>query len=241
MKRLALAGMLALAVTAAAAAAGPALDHTAAGSAAAKASLITKTDLGSGWTSSATKGAGIEVSCTGHVPSGKGIVETGAAASPSFAGGQAGPFVVQETSVYKTSAQASAYWKRAVDAGVVNCTRQALETITAKGIKIKIDSQGPIKVQQVGKLTAGYRVVATLSSAKQKSLKTYMDWIFVGKGNALTQIEISAFSQAVPAKYEYALATIAYSRMGATASAGSSSSSSGSKSSGSGGSKPPSA
>jgi hypothetical protein len=236
--KLALAGMLALAVTAVAAAAGPAVEHTAAGTAAAKASLITKKDLGSGWRSSATKGAGIEVSCTGHVPSGKGIVETGAAASPSFAGGQAGPFIVQETSVYGTSAQASAYWKRAVNAGVVNCTRQALETITSQGIKVKIDSQGPIKVQRVGSLTAGYRVVATLTSKTQKRLKTYMDWIFVGKGNALTQIEISDFTQAVPPKYEYALAVIAYSRMGKTATG---SSGSGSPTSGSGGSKLPTA
>ena len=74
-----------------------------------------------------------------------------------------------------------------------------------------------------------------------------MDWIFVGKGNSLTQIEISDFSQAVPAKYEYALALIAYSRMGGTAVAGSGSSGSGgsgsskSSGSGSGGSKLPTA
>ena len=220
-KLLAFAGVLALTVTAAAAAAGPVVEHTAAGTSAAKASLLTKTDLGSGWTATTTKGAGIEVSCSGHMPNGKGIVETGAAASPSFAGGSTGPFIVQETSVYKTSRQTSAYWQRAVNAGLVTCTRQALESITSKGIKVKIDSQGALKLQQVAPLTAGYRVVATLSSKTQKALKTYMDWIFVAKGNTLTQIEISDFTQPVPAKYEYALALIAYDHMGGKASAGS--------------------
>ena len=37
-------------------------------------------------------------------------------------------------------------------------------------------------------MTAGYRVVATLSSATQKNLKTYLDWIFVGHGTGVTQI-----------------------------------------------------
>jgi hypothetical protein len=230
--KLALAATLALAVTAVAAAAGPALEHTAAGTAAAKASLLTRTDLGTGWTATTTKGAGIEVSCSGHVPNGKGIVETGAAASPSFAGGSTGPFIVQETSVYKTTGQASTYWKRAVDPGLVACTRQALESISSHGIKIKILSQGPLQVQRVAPLTAGYRVVAMLSSKTEKSLKTYMDWIFVGKGSSLTQIEISDFTQPVPAKYEYALAVIAYSRMGGKATGGASGSS-GAKSSGS--------
>jgi hypothetical protein len=236
--KLALAGTLALAVTAAAAAAGPAVQHTTAGTAAANASLLTKTDLGNHWTDTATKGAGIEVACTGHVPSGKGIVETGAAASPSFSGGSTGPFIVQETSVYKTSGQASTYWKRAVNAGVVACMRQALQTITAKGIKLNIDSQGPLQVQQVSPQTAGYRVVATLSSKTNKGLKAYMDWIFVGKGNELTEIEISDFTQAVPAKYEYALALIAYNRMGKKTASGSGGSGGGSGSKSSGGSKP---
>jgi hypothetical protein len=217
--KLPLAGGLAaaLVLAGAAGAAGPAIQHTAAGTAAARASLLTRIDLGSSFTATATKGAGIQVSCTGHVPSGKGIVETGAAASPSFSGGGAGPFIIQETSVYATTAQASTYWSRAVNAGLVSCTRQALETITSKGIKVKVDSQGPLQVQQVSPQTAGYRVVATLTSKTQKGLKTYMDWILVGKGNALTEIEISAFTP-VPAKYEYALALIAYDRMGAKAS-----------------------
>jgi hypothetical protein len=221
--KLALASGLGAALVAAgaAAAAGPTVAHTAAGVAAAKATLITRADLGAGWTGTATKGAGIEVSCTGHVPNGKGIVETGAAASPSFSGGGAGPFIVQETSVYRTSAQAGAYWKRAVNAGLVSCTRQAIQTLGTKGIKVKITSQGPLTVQQVGPLTAGYRVVATLTSKTQKGLKTYMDWILVGKGDTLTEIEISAFMP-VPAKYEYALALIAYNRMGAASGSGSS-------------------
>ena len=203
----------ALVIAGSAAAAGPAIRHTTAGTAAARASLITKSDLGSGWTATPTPSTGIQVICTGHVPSGTGIVETGAASSPSFAGGKLGPFIVQETSVYATQGEAGTWWKRAVTAGLVSCARQSLDTIRSKGIKVKLISQGPLTVQQVGPMTAGYRVVAALTSKTQKGLKTYVDWILVGSGKSLTEIMISSFQQ-VPAKYEYALALIAYHNMG---------------------------
>ena len=57
-------------------------------------------------------------------------------------------------------------------------------------------------------MTAGYRVVATLTSATQKNLKTYLDWIFVGHGAGVTQIVVSSF-QPLPVKYEHALAVLA--------------------------------
>ena len=109
------AGVVAAADSAGAARAdGPALRETAAGATAERASLLTRTDLGAGWTATTTGASGLLVSCNAHRPSGAGIVETGDASSPTFAAGKAGPFIVQVTSVYGSDAQASAYWRRAV-------------------------------------------------------------------------------------------------------------------------------
>ena len=62
-------------------------------------------------------------------------------------------------------------------------------------------------------MTAAYRVVATLSSTAEKGLRTYVDWILVGRGRALTEIMISSF-RLPPADFEQALALTADARMG---------------------------
>src|SRR5580765_7268954 len=97
-----------------AAAAAPAEKHTAVGTTAAKASLLELSDLGKAWSAGATGTPGIHLACQGWSPSGKGVVETGAAGSPSFASTRVGPFISQTTSVYASPGQASAYWARAV-------------------------------------------------------------------------------------------------------------------------------
>src|SRR5262249_26673053 len=80
---------------------------------------------------------GLHLSCTGWSPSGKGIIETGAAGSPSFANTRVGPFVSQTTSGYWGAEQASAYWARAVrrglGAGVVQ-TENALAKLVASRV-----------------------------------------------------------------------------------------------------------
>jgi hypothetical protein len=197
----------------AAGAPGPAVRQTRAGTAAAQASLLTRKDLGAGWTATATRASGLLVSCSGHRPSGAGVVETGNASSPTFAAGRVGPFIVQVTSVYASAAQASTYWRRAVTAGLVACARQSLQTISARGIRVRVLSQGALPLAKVAPMTAGYRVVASLSSAAERDLKTYVDWILVGRGRALTEIMISSFAQP-PADFEHALALIADARMG---------------------------
>src|SRR3954466_3005327 len=101
------------------AAAAPAMHHTAAGTAVAKSTLLTKVDLGKSWTSTpATSQQGVNLGCKGFQPSGAGIVETGIATSPKFSFGTtgAGPFVAQNSSVYATTGQANLYWSRAVKA-----------------------------------------------------------------------------------------------------------------------------
>jgi hypothetical protein len=199
-----------------AAAAGPAVRGTSAGAAAAKVSLLSTTDLGKGWTAVGKAGtSGLQVDCPGWEPSEKGIVQTGSASSPDFTGGASGPFIVQLTSVYASAAEASALWRRAVKPGLITCVTQTLDSITAKGIKVRILSQGPLAVRKVGTMSAAYRVVADLTSTKTKrTLKTYFDVVLVGHGRTLSEITLSTFGGAVPTKVEYALALVVYRQIG---------------------------
>ncbi len=185
----------------------PVKRHTSAGTSAARASLLTLKILGKGWTATKAGPGGLQATCTGYQPSMKGIVETGAAASANFTGGTTGPFIVQLTSVYASAGQASAFWNRAVKPGLITCVAQTLETVTSRGIKVKINSQGPLKLAKAGSMSAAYRVVATLTSAKQK-LTTYFDVILVGSGQTVSEVTISSFQSPPPANFEHALALL---------------------------------
>jgi hypothetical protein len=196
-----------LAAGGAAAATAPAKKHTTAGNAEAKASLLTIKDFGSGFTKTKPGTLGVQLSCSGYTPTASGLVEIGSASSPNFSGGSAGPFVIQETSVFATAKQAAAYWKRAVKPGLIRCVAETLNAVSTKGIKVKILSEGPLSVAKVGPMSTDYRVVATLTS-KTQTLKTYFDVLLVGSGRTLSEVTVSSFVSPVPKNLEHALALI---------------------------------
>jgi hypothetical protein len=207
--------LLAAAVLAApAAAAAPSAQHTAVGTTAAKGSLLTLSDLGKGWQAGTTGTPGLHLSCKGWSPNAKGIVETGAAGSPSFAATQVGPFLSQTTSVYATSKQASTYWARAVQPGLVACVVQTVAALEGRGIHVKVISKGALPVTKASSLTAGYRVVASLRSPGKTPRKLYFDVVLVGRGNTLSELSMTSFVAPVPAKVEAALAKLVASRIG---------------------------
>ena len=64
----------------------------------------------------------------------------------AFAGGQLGPFLSQTTSVYESPQEASAYWKRAVQPGLITCVTQTVQAIARSGVKVKITKQGSLAI-----------------------------------------------------------------------------------------------
>jgi hypothetical protein len=206
--------LAAAALAGTASAATPSAQHTSAGTAAAKASLLTRADLGKAWTPGATGTPGLHLSCTGWAPSGKGVVETGAAGSPSFASSQVGPFVSQTTSVYGSTRQASTYWARAVQPGLLQCVVQTVNAIEARGIKVKVLSKGSLPINKVASLVAGYRVVASLTAPGKTARKLYFDVVLLGRGNTLSELSMTSFVAPIPAKVENALAQVVASRIG---------------------------
>jgi hypothetical protein len=182
----------------------PAQHHTSAGTKAARASLLVLKDLGKGWTAAAaTRQQGVPLTCSGHSPSAKGIVETGAASSPAFSATQTGPFVQQNTSVYSSTAQANTWWKRTVTPSFVTCAAGTFAALRAKGVKVALVSSGKLSISTALQHTAGYRVVATANGRK-----LYFDLIVLATGRTITAVTISSFLQPVPARYEQALATL---------------------------------
>ena len=193
----------------------PAVHHTSADTKAAGASLLVLKDLGKGWTAvPAVKQEGAALTCAGHSPSAKGIVETGAASSPAFSATQAGPFVQQNTSVYRSAAEANTWWRRTVTPSFVTCAEGTFAALRARGVKVSLVSRGTLSIATALPHTAGYRVVATANGRK-----LYFDLILLGSGRTITAVTISSFLQSVPARYEQALATVIARKIGGSGTA----------------------
>lgn len=188
----------------------PAVHHTAAGTKAARATLLTKKDVGKQWSAAApARQQGVALTCPLHAPSGKGVVEVGVASSPAFSPTPTGPFVQQNTSVYASAAQASTWWRRAVTPTLARCATETLAALGAKGVKVGDVGRGKLAIRTVLPHTASYRVTATAAGKK-----LYFDLIVLGTGRTITAVTITSFVQAVPAKYETALATLIVRKLG---------------------------
>jgi hypothetical protein len=188
----------------------PAVQHTSAGTKTARASLLKLADLGKGWTAAAAPSQqGVALTCTGHDPSAKGIVEQGAASSPAFSATQAGPFLQQNTSVFASEGEALKWWRRAVTPSLVRCAAATFAALRARGVKVFVVSQSTLPVSTGLPHTAAFRVVA-----KANGKKLYFDLIVLGTGRAITGVTVSSFLQPVPAKYERALAMLIARRLG---------------------------
>jgi hypothetical protein len=187
----------------------PAMKHTTADTATAQASLVKVSDLGMGWTGKASAQRGVVLSCSGHSVSGAGIVETGAASSPTFSH-VPGTFVSQNTSVYASTSQANAYWRRAVTPALVTCAAQTLEALRSRGITVSITSRGKLAVSTPLAHAAAYRVVATVGKNK---LTYYLDAIVLGSGRAITSLAIITIEAPTSMKVENALTGLVVSRL----------------------------
>jgi hypothetical protein len=202
--------VLLAALVAAGATAGPVMRHNSSDTRTAQASLLKSSDFANGWSGTASAQRGVLLSCPGHSVSGAGIVETGAASSPSFSYKSTGPFAAQNTSVYATTGQANTYWRRAVTPRLVTCAAQTLEALRSRGIKVTITSQGKLPLSSRLAHAAAYRVVATVGKNK---LTYYLDVILLGEGRAITSLTITSIQTPTSAKVENGLAKLIASRM----------------------------
>jgi hypothetical protein len=190
-------------VLAAGATGAPAVEHTLGGTKAARASLLAAADLGEGWTGKPSLQTGVMFACKGYRPSGAGVIETGAATSPTLSYSSVGPFISQKTSVYATPREAATYWRRAVRPGLVACAVQNVEDLRSRGLDVKIVGKAKLPFSSAVDRAAAYRVTAVANR-----LPLYFDVILLGRGRTITSVAISSFQQAPPPNFEQLLARV---------------------------------
>lgn len=213
---LAAAAALALAAAAAAAAAAPPngveQKHTAKDMAAARSVLLARADLGQGWSGGNSKVGSL--TCPSFQPSLKGVVETGAAASPDFRAATGGPFVSQSAWIYRTAAQASTLWRRVVGSGLEQCLADSVTSGSTKDVTFTVEQRLRLALPTLRARAAGYRVVSSAATTSQTIAVVY-DLIVLGRGRAVTEISFAGFSAPVPRELELRLARRTAARLAA--------------------------
>ncbi len=189
--------------------------HTSADMAAAQRVLPALVDFGPGWTAAPTSGAEATLTCPDSQPLLPGVVETGAASSPTFESSTTGPFVSASAWVYRSADDAATVWQKAVGPGVLRCFVRSVEHGSTSAVKFTVGSAGPLALPRLAERAAAYRVVATARTAGQ-SIATYYVLVVLGQGREIAELTLARFTTPVSRDAELALARTIARRLGSS-------------------------
>lgn len=189
--------------------------HTASGTALAASALLRRSDFGRGWRVTAPPlRSAPALTCPRFHPPTTGVVEVGAAASPTFSGGSSGPFVSQDAYAYATDAEEGAFWRQVARPALMRCVEASLVHGSAGGVHFKVTGARQLPLPPLGARASGYRVRGTANATNQ-SVDVYVDLILLGRGRTVTALSLSSFEQPVGRRFELSLARTVAGRMSA--------------------------
>lgn len=190
------------------------------GQAAAKSIVLTRSDLAAGFvphkasTDARPKGA----RC-GAVDE-SDLTVTGEADSPDFSRDSLGVAVGSSASVYKTLADSSTAWRRALTSAAVQCYADLVRLTAPSTAAVKIVSAKRMSFPQVTPHATVYRVVATLTLAKKRKVRAYFDAVLLRQGAVQASLVFTSLARPVPPDQEEALARLLAVRMAKAAGTG---------------------
>jgi hypothetical protein len=190
----------------------PKTTHTTAGTAAAERALIGTSDLGPGWVAGTAATSDESLSCGGTSSAVAGVVEIGAAASPTFRESESGPFVSQAAFVYGSDSEADALWEHVAGAKVLACLAKSVAGGGAKGISFTVLRHQELSRPTGDARSSAYRVIVQAKTKAQK-VTAYVDMLLLGRGDAVTALSFASFSQPVDTALELSLARVAAGRL----------------------------
>jgi hypothetical protein len=204
--------MRALLAVLAVAAATPGIHHTTVGMTAAHRALLQRGDLGAGWSAGATPKAPGSLACA--TPSSvKGVVETGAAVSPTYRAASSGPFVSSSAFVYDSSAGAAKYFTQIAKPQALKCLAQTMASgKTTAGVTITVVKRQVLPAPSLSTTAAAYRVVGRAAVPAQK-VDVYADVVLLQRGNAISEVTLAGFSAPLDPATERRIVRVAAARL----------------------------
>lgn len=181
--------------------------------AAARHELLRRSDLGRGWTSTPAPKAVPGLTCPAFTPALSGVVQTGAAISPTFQATSTGPFASQTAYMYANASEAQTVWREVARPHLLTCVAASLVR-SARGAHFAVTSKRVLTLPGLPVHAIGYRVAGTASVPNQ-TVNVYLDVLLLGAGTTVTELSVSRFLQPPSRGFELRLARIVAGRVAA--------------------------
>jgi hypothetical protein len=185
---------------------------TPAGMALARAALLRRADLGRGWTSTPAAKTVPGLTCAAFSPAFAGVVQTGAAMSPTFAQSQVGPFLSQTAYAYASGSEEQVVWREIAQPRLLICIAASLTRSASGGVHFSVTSKRMLALPSLSVPAVGYRVTGTASVPNQ-TVNVYLDVLLLGGGKTVTELSVSSFAQPVARAFELRLTRLVARRI----------------------------
>ncbi len=186
---------------------------TAKGQAVAKSIVLKRSDLSAGFVphkpSDASRPKGARCGAVDE----SDLTVTGDADSPDFSRDALGVAIGSSASVYRTQRESNAAWHRAGTAAAVQCFADLVRLTSPAVQKVEIVSAKRIPFPKVAPNVIAYRVVATLTVGKSRTVRAYFDAVLLQRGQMQSALVVTSLGSAVPVAEERVLALILAGRM----------------------------
>jgi len=188
---------------------------TPAGMALARHALLGRAELGRGWVLGTPAPKTVPgLTCPGFSPAMTGVVQTGAAISPTFEQSPTGPFASQTAYAYASGAEAGAVWQAIARPRLLRCVAQSLARSSGGGVHFAVTGKRLLTLPGLSVRAAGYRVTGTASVPSQ-TVNVYLDVLLLGGGDTVTELSISSFLRPASRGLELRLARTVAGRIAA--------------------------
>lgn len=181
----------------------------------AKALLLTRADLLSGWKQAPPTPDDEDVTCGAFDPDLSDLVLT-ADQEVEFEHAQAGASVYSHASLFKSAAQANAAWSRVMKPALTRCLTQVIREAVGANVKVTFSKVGRVPYPRLAPRVYALEVNCTISSEETgKSLAISMDVVQLGRGRADVSVMTIGLGKGIPNKDVRVLATVLARRLAA--------------------------
>jgi hypothetical protein len=177
--------------------------------------LLHRGDLGRAWTSTPAPKTAPGLTCPAFSPALAGVMQTGAATSPTFQATSTGPFASQTAYAYASTSAEQTVWGEVARPQLLTCVAASLVRSTRGGVHFVVTSKRLLTLPSLPVHAMGYRVVGTASVPNQ-TVNVYLDVLLLGAGTTVTELSLSSFLQPVASAFELRLARIVAGRVAAS-------------------------
>ncbi|MGH2888884.1 MAG: hypothetical protein ACRDNJ_04565 [Solirubrobacteraceae bacterium] len=185
-------------------------------SAAARALLVTRAQLGHGWTVSSPAPRRVPPIACGrlHVRLTGAATRPKADATPTFARGAGGPFFSQAAYLYAAAAPAATAWRAVARRALMACLAQSLARGGGRGVTFRVTRRRFTRPRGLGAAAVLFSLQANASGAGQTD-QAFLDVLLLHRGAGIDELSFTSLLQASPRALERRFGRAAARRLAA--------------------------